>query len=88
MTYTLEIANRRGTIYDCNFNPLVNDTDAYMLAVSPNDVNVNSLLSQIPFGSRSAVLRNSAGHAPFLVSSKTPFVNEDGVEEKRAGAGL
>lgn len=79
-TYTLEIANRRGTIYDCNFNPLVNDTDAYMLAVSPNDVNVNSLLSQIPFGSRSAVLRNSAGHAPFLVSSKTPFVNEPGVE--------
>ncbi|HEX3025920.1 MAG TPA: penicillin-binding transpeptidase domain-containing protein [Clostridia bacterium] len=46
-TYNLTLSSNRGTIYDTNLKPLVNNTDVYYAAVSPTTKNSSSQLEAL-----------------------------------------
>lgn len=78
-SYKLKVADIRGTIYDCNLNPMVNNHAKIVAAILPN-LNIFNFLSNTINKDKSELFK-------LFSSSKTPFIMEldrkieyDGIE--------
>lgn len=78
-SYALTVDKSRGMIYDCNFTPLVNTAESYVLGVSPSDEAQTALLRAVPYTKREALLTLFESGRPFLYRSETPYVDLPGV---------
>ena len=77
-TYTLEVSQSRGMIYDCQGQSLVNDSFHYMAAVLPNNESAAALRSQ--FASADLWREKMNSRVPFLTEVNTDAVRGEGVE--------
>ncbi len=77
-TYTLEVSQSRGMIYDCQGQSLVNDSFHYMAAVLPNNESAATLRSQ--FASADLWREKMNSRVPFLTEVNTDAVRGEGVE--------
>ena len=77
-TYTLEVSQSRGMIYDCQGQSLVNDSFHYMAAVLPNNESAATLRSQ--FASADLWREKMNSRVPFLTEVNTDTVRGEGVE--------
>lgn len=77
-TYTLEVSQSRGMIYDCQGQSLVNDSFHYMAAVLPNNESAAALRSQ--FASADLWRKKMNSRVPFLTEVNTDAVRGEGVE--------
>ncbi len=77
-TYTLEVSNIRGTIYDCQGKRLVNDSVRYQAAVLPS--NESAVLLREEFSSAQAWREKMSERAPFLMEVSSKAVGGEGVE--------
>ena len=77
-TYTLEVSQSRGMIYDCQCQSLVNDSFHYMAAVLPNNESAAALRSQ--FASADLWREKMNSRVPFLTEVNTDAVRGEGVE--------
>lgn len=77
-TYTLEVSQSRGMIYDCQGQSLVNDSFHYMAAVLPNNESAAALRSQ--FVSADLWREKMNSRVPFLTEVNTDAVRGEGVE--------
>lgn len=77
-TYTLEVSQSRGMIYDCQGQSLVNDSFHYMAAVLPNNESAAALRSQ--FASADLWREKMNSRVPFLTEVNTDTVRGEGVE--------
>ena len=77
-TYTLEVFDSRGMIYDCQGQPLVNDSYRYVAAVLPSNESAAALRSQ--FDSAQLWREQMSGRVPFLMEVDTDAVECEGVE--------
>ena len=68
-TYTLEVSQSRGMIYDCQGQSLVNDSFHYMAAVLPNNESAAALRSQ--FASADLWREKMNSRVPFLTEVNT-----------------
>ncbi len=63
-TYTLEVSQSRGMIYDCQGQSLVNDSFHYLAAVLPSNESAAALRSQ--FASADLWREKMSGRVPFF----------------------
>ena len=77
-TYTLEVSQSRGMIYDCQGQSWVNDSFHYMAAVLPNNESAAALRSQ--FASADLWREKMNSRVPFLTEVNTDAVRGEGVE--------
>lgn len=77
-TYTLEISQSRGMIYDCQGQSLVNDSFHYLAAVLPSNESAAALRSQ--FASADLWREKMSGRVPFLIEVDTDAVQGENVE--------
>lgn len=78
-SYTLTLDQSRGMIYDCMFQPLVCNTDGYVLSVLPGDEAADALVKAVPFAERENVLKLIEGGRPFLYQTKSPYIDAQGI---------
>ncbi len=77
-TYTLEVSQSRGMIYDCQGQSLVNDSFHYLAAVLPSNESATALRSQ--FASADLWREKMSGRVPFLIEVDTDAVQGENVE--------
>lgn len=77
-TYTLEVCQSRGVIYDCQGQRLVNDQLRYLAAVLPSNESAAALRSQ--FASANLWREQMSSRAPFLLEVDTDAVQGENVE--------
>ena len=77
-TYTLEVSQSRGMIYDCQGQSLVNDSFHYLAAVLPSNESAAALRSQ--FASADLWREKMSGRVPFLIEVDTDAVQGENVE--------
>lgn len=78
-SYTLTVDQSRGMIYDCNFKPLVNGTEQYVLSVLPCDEAAQALMQSVPYGEREKLLKLFDGGRPFLYEFDSPYIYAQGI---------
>ena len=64
-SYVLDVAEKRGMIYDCNLKPLVNEETEYVAAVSPSTESANALMEVVDPADREALLERFQAARPF-----------------------
>ena len=77
-TYTLEVSQSRGMIYDCQGQSLANVSFHYMAAVLPNNESAAALRSE--FASADLWREKMNSRVPFLTEVNTDAVRGEGVE--------
>ncbi len=78
-TYTLEVGQTRGGIYDCNFEPLVNESSETVTAVVPSPDTAAWLLPQLIGQEREDMMAMLQQGKPFLYSPTPEIVSGVGV---------
>ena len=79
-TYTLDVLETRGFIYDCNFQPLVNREPQYLAAVSPNPQAAMALAQVTAWDQREALAQQLRAGYPFVVPIEKDILYAKGVE--------
>ncbi len=78
-SYTLTLGQSRGTIYDCNLTPLVNNTEDYVLSVLPCDEAASALVQSVPYREREKLLSLFESGKPFLYRYDSPYIYAQGI---------
>ncbi len=79
-SYSLVVAEVRGSIYDCNMQPLVNAEKRLVGAVLPTPESAAALLEVVPNESREALMTMLEGGKPFLFPLETDEIYANGVD--------
>ncbi|MDR2909633.1 MAG: hypothetical protein LBU86_07100, partial [Oscillospiraceae bacterium] len=78
--YYLEIAAGRGTVYDRDFSPLVNDRNRYVAAVLPTPQAASELLRVMPEERRASILGQLSGGLPFVTEVPENSIYASGID--------
>ncbi len=76
---TVKVASTRGTIYDCEFNPLVNADREYFAALTPDEAPIASLQSATEATRFQGLLETLRAGSPASVRLQRPIAIADGV---------
>ena len=79
-SYTLTVDESRGTIYDCNFQPMVNSENSYVLSILPSDEAAAAVADALPAEERVKALTLFESGKPFLQRADTPYIYAKGID--------
>ncbi len=78
-SYTLTVDESRGMIYDCNFEPLVNETEGYRLSVLPCDEAAAALTRSLDMDARTKLMPLFESGKPFVQRFDSPYIYAQGI---------
>lgn len=79
-SYTLDVVNERGMIYDCFFSPLTNQEERYVAAVMPCEESLSALSRVLSGDRRATMIEQFSNNRPFLIALDSPDVYSYGVD--------
>lgn len=79
-SYTLTVDESRGTIYDCNLQPMVNCENSYVLSILPSDEAAAAVAGALPAEERTKVLTLFESGKPFLQKTDNPYIYAKGID--------
>lgn len=79
-SYTLNVFNERGTIFDSRFNKLTNLTPKYIAAVMPCPQSIEALSRALTGDSRTQMVKRFEDNRPFLIEVDSPNIYSYGVD--------
>lgn len=79
-SYALTVAEVRGSIYDCNMQPLVNSERKLMGAILPTPESAATLLDVVGEDEREALMTMLESNKPFLYPLETDDIYANGVD--------
>ena len=79
-SYTLDVFDQRGYIYDCNLKPLVNIKDKIIASVIPSTQTVSALVDHIDLTQKDELLSKIQENKPFLIKVKDYNIYQEGID--------
>ena len=76
----INVTETRGTIYDKNFKPLVNEKYKTSAAVNPNNYSSDALFKNLPPESRPEIAEKLSSHLPFVIDVPCKDIYSYGID--------